>query len=70
LTTPLAARRHCSSTTATRTRSPPATLARALAERARNASANRVVYAGAQRSFDLLASIRFEAVIDGIEALA
>jgi acetyl esterase/lipase len=49
----------------------PAKRARALAERARNASANQVVYAelpGAQHSFDLLSSIRFEAVIDGIEA--
>ena len=45
--------------------------AHALAERARNASANPVVYVelpGAQHSFDLLTSIRFEAVIDGIEA--
>jgi acetyl esterase/lipase len=45
--------------------------ARALAERARNASANPVVYVelpGAQHSFDLLTSIRLEAVIDGIEA--
>jgi acetyl esterase/lipase len=48
-----------------------ANTARTLAERARNASANPVVYAelpGAQHSFDLLSSIRFEAVIDGIEA--
>ena len=47
--------------------------ARALAERARCASANPVVYVelpGAQHSFDLLSSIRFEAVIDGIEAFA
>jgi acetyl esterase/lipase len=47
--------------------------ARTLAERARNTSANPVVYAelpGAQHSFDLLCSIRFEAVIDGIEAFA
>jgi acetyl esterase/lipase len=45
--------------------------ARALADRARDASANPVVYVelpGAQHSFDLLTSIRFEAVIDGIEA--
>jgi len=45
--------------------------ARALAERARSASANPVVYVelpGAQHSFDLLSSIRLEAVIDGIEA--
>jgi acetyl esterase/lipase len=48
-----------------------AATARALAERARSASPNPVVYAelpGAQHSFDLLCSIRFEAVIDGIEA--
>lgn len=47
--------------------------ARMLAERARNASANPVVYVelpGAQHSFDLFTSIRFEAVIDGIEAFA
>ena len=45
--------------------------ARALAEQARSASSNPVVYAelpGAQHSFDLLSSIRFEAVIDGIQA--
>jgi acetyl esterase/lipase len=49
----------------------PAKRARMLAERARPASANPVVYVelpGAQHSFDLLSSIRFEAVIDGIEA--
>jgi acetyl esterase/lipase len=47
--------------------------ARALAERVRSASPNPVVYVelpGAQHSFDLLSSIRFEAVIDGIEAFA
>ena len=47
--------------------------ARALAERARSASANPVVsieLPGAEHSFDLLTSIRFEAVIDGIEAFA
>jgi acetyl esterase/lipase len=47
--------------------------ARSLAERARSASANPVVYVelpGAQHSFDLLCSIRFEAVIDGIEVFA
>ena len=47
--------------------------ARALVERARSASANPVVYAelpGAQHSFDLLSSIRFEAVIDGIKVFA
>jgi acetyl esterase/lipase len=45
--------------------------ARTLAEQARRATANHVVYAevpGAQHSFDLLSSIRLEAVIDGIEA--
>jgi acetyl esterase/lipase len=47
--------------------------ARALAERVRSASAHPVGYVelpGAQHSFDLLRSIRFEAVIDGIEAFA
>ena len=47
--------------------------ARALAERARSASANPVVYVelrGAQHSFVLLSSIRFDAVIDGIKAFA
>jgi acetyl esterase/lipase len=47
--------------------------ARALADQARSASANPVVYVelpAAQHSFDLLTSIRFEAVIDGIEAFA
>lgn len=47
--------------------------AHALAEQARCASANPVVYValpGAQHSFDLLSSIRFEAVIDGIETFA
>jgi acetyl esterase/lipase len=51
----------------------PAKCARALAQRARDASDNPVVYVelpGAQHSFDLLTSIRFEAVIDGIEAFA
>ena len=51
----------------------PATRARTLADRARIASANPVVYAelpGAQHSFDLLSSIRFEAVVDGVEAFA
>jgi acetyl esterase/lipase len=49
----------------------PPSRARALAERARSASANPVVYVelpGAQHSFDLLSSIRSEAVIDGIKA--
>jgi acetyl esterase/lipase len=43
----------------------------ALARAARGASVNPVVYVelpGAQHSFDLLSSIRFEAVIDGIDA--
>jgi acetyl esterase/lipase len=47
-----------------------ASTARALAERAADASANPVVYVelpGAQHSFDLLCSIRFEEVIDAIE---
>jgi acetyl esterase/lipase len=47
--------------------------ARGLARRARDASANPVVYVelpGAQHSFDLFSSIRFEAVIDGIQAFA
>jgi acetyl esterase/lipase len=51
----------------------PPTRAHDLAERARNGSANAVAYAelpGGQHSFDLLTSIRFEAVIDGIEAFA
>jgi acetyl esterase/lipase len=49
----------------------PANTAHALAELARSASANPVVHVelpGAQHSFDLLSSIRVEAVIDGIEA--
>jgi dienelactone hydrolase len=51
----------------------PASRARELAEQARCASENAVVYVelpGAQHSFDLLRSIRFEAVIDCIEAFA
>jgi acetyl esterase/lipase len=47
--------------------------ARALTERARGASADPAVFVelpGAEHSFDLLASIRFEAVIDGIAAFA
>jgi acetyl esterase/lipase len=51
----------------------PAGRACELAEQARSASENVVVYVelpGAQHSFDLLCSIRFEAVIDGIEAFA
>jgi acetyl esterase/lipase len=51
----------------------PASQARALAERARRATTGPVVYVelpGAQHSFDLLSSIRLEAVIDGVEAFA
>jgi acetyl esterase/lipase len=54
------------------TLTPPNT-ARALAERARSASGNPVLYAelpGAQHSFDLLSSIRLEVITDGIEAFA
>ena len=39
----------------------------------RDSSANPVVYAelpGAQHAFDLFHSLRFEAVVDGIEAFA
>jgi acetyl esterase/lipase len=48
-----------------------ASQARTLAEQARRATTKPVVYVelpGAQHSFDLLSSIRLEAVIDGIEA--
>ncbi len=51
----------------------PAGRARELAEQARRTSENAVAYVelpGAHHSFDLLRSIRFEAVIDGIEAFA
>jgi acetyl esterase/lipase len=51
----------------------PPKRAHALAERVARATASPVAYAelpGAQHSFDLLSSIRFEAVIDGIEAFA
>ena len=47
--------------------------ARHFVERLRDASSNRVVYAelpGAQHTFDLFHSLRFEAVVDGIEAFA
>jgi acetyl esterase/lipase len=47
--------------------------ARRFAEQLRNTSANPVVYAeltGAQHTFDLFHSIRFETVVDGIEAFA
>ncbi len=47
--------------------------ARALVEHLRAASSNPIVYAelpGAQHSFDLFHSVRFETVIDGIEAFA
>lgn len=49
----------------------PASTARRLAERVAERSTGPVVYAelpGAQHSFDLLTSVRFEAVIDGVEA--
>ena len=51
----------------------PATQARELANRLRDISTSPVVYAelpGAQHSFDLFHSIRFETLIDGIEAFA
>lgn len=47
--------------------------ARVFAERLRNTSSNPVVYAelpGAHHSFDLFHSIRFETVVDAIEAFA
>ena len=47
--------------------------ARALVERLRAASTNPVVYAelpGAQHSFDLFHSVRFESVVDAIETFA
>ena len=47
--------------------------ARAFVEQLRNRSANPVVYAelpGAQHSFDLFHSLRFEAVVDAIEGFA
>jgi acetyl esterase/lipase len=49
----------------------PVEAARELVERTRSVSANPVVYVeapGGQHSFDLFHSIRFERVIDGIEA--
>jgi acetyl esterase/lipase len=51
----------------------PVQTARHFTHRLRTTSANPVVYAelpGAQHSFDGFASLRFEAVIDGIEAFA
>jgi acetyl esterase/lipase len=51
----------------------PVEQARELAKRLRNISTSPVVYAelpGAQHSFDILHSIRFETLIDGIEAFA
>jgi acetyl esterase/lipase len=45
--------------------------ARRFVEQLRSTSSNPVVYAelpGAQHSFDLFHSIRFEAVVDGVEA--
>lgn len=47
--------------------------ARLFVERLRSASSNPVVYAelpGGQHSFDLFHSLRFEAVVDGVEAFA
>ena len=47
--------------------------ARALVEHLRTVSSNPILYAelpGAQHSFDLFHSVRFETVIDGIEAFA
>ena len=47
--------------------------ARAFVERLRSSSSNPVVYAelpGAQHTFDLVHSLRFEAVVDAIEAFA
>ncbi|MFI0351281.1 alpha/beta hydrolase [Actinomadura sp. 9N407] len=47
--------------------------ARLFAEKLRNASSQPVVYAelpGAQHSFDLFRSVRFETVVDGIESFA
>ena len=47
--------------------------ARAFVERLRGYAGNTVVYAelrGAQHSFDLFHSIRFEAVVEAIEAFA
>src|SRR4029453_4181002 len=49
----------------------PVEAARELVERTRRVSANPVVYVeapGGQHSFDLFHSIRFERIIDGIEA--
>lgn len=51
----------------------PPDLARQLAERVRAVSSNPVVHAelpGAQHSFDLVRSVRFEILIDGLQAFA
>jgi acetyl esterase/lipase len=51
----------------------PVQSARLLVERLRSTSSNPVVYAelsGAQHTFDLFRSLRFETVVDGIEAFA
>jgi acetyl esterase/lipase len=51
----------------------PVAAAREFAARLRASSSDPVVYAelpGAQRCFDLFRSLRFEAVIDGVEAFA
>ena len=72
-TTPRAAPRRCSSCMATRTRSPPQSKHGRSPIEPGARRANPVVYVelpGAQHSFDLFCSIRFEAVIGGIEAFA
>ena len=51
----------------------PVELARLFADRLRSVSANPVVYAelpGAQHAFDLFHSLRFEMVVDAVEAFA
>jgi acetyl esterase/lipase len=48
-------------------------IARRFAQKLRDTSSNPVVYAelpGGQHSFDLFHSLRFEAVVDAIEAFA
>ena len=62
-----------SSRMATTTPSSPAASAESFVDALRSVSMNPVVYArlpGAQHSFDLLQSVRFQYVIDGIEAFA
>ena len=58
---------------ATRTPWCPWRTPRLFADKLRSASANPVVYAelpGAQHAFDLFRSLRFETVVDAIEAFA